>query len=148
MANSSGVYQDLLEFVKTNGDPRPEKWFFVYDSPDHVWASTILYLLFVWLGPRMMKERPAFDLRWFMIVYNAFQVMLSLYMVVELLYSTYLNGYNLICQPFSAKTTHLKPTELRMAQVTMLFILLQQGFLTPRGTFKKSRRYITSYCPQ
>ena len=123
-------YNDFLTFLKDNGDPRVGEWFLVYDDPIHVWILTALYVIFSsWLGPRIMKNRPAFDLRVFMIVYNAFQVLLSLYLVIELLYSIYLNDYNLICQPFSVKTAYLKPTELRVAKVNIQQSFVSYGFV-------------------
>ncbi|XP_067933604.1 very long chain fatty acid elongase 2-like [Watersipora subatra] len=115
--NSSGPYDDLLEWMRQNEDPRTKNWFMVHETPTAIWGLTAAYLMFVlWLGPLMMKGRAAFELRGFMISYNLFQVGLSLYMVTEIIYSMFINGYHPICQPFSAKTAHLNPLELRMAQ--------------------------------
>lgn len=53
-------------------------------SPMPTITLTVAYLYFVKkLGPRLMKNRPAFDLRLLMIIYNFTMVILSTYMFVE-----------------------------------------------------------------
>lgn len=111
-------FNNFLVSLKNESDPRTRGWFFVYDTPYHIWAVTTLYLIFVlWFGPKYMKNREPMNLRWLMIAYNAGLVGLSSYMVHEIWYSAYINGYNPICQPFDVKTTPQKPGELRMAKV-------------------------------
>lgn len=64
-------------------DPRTKNWFLVEDSPWPVWILTALYLVIVIVGPHLMRNRPAFDLKWFMVIYNLGLVALSLYMFLE-----------------------------------------------------------------
>ena len=110
--------EDFVESMKNESDPRTREWFFVYDTPYHIWAVTAVYLLFVtWLGPLHMKNREPLNLRWIMIIYNASLVVLSSYMVYEIWYSAYINSYHPICQPYDIKTTPYKPSEMRMAKV-------------------------------
>lgn len=109
---------EVLDFIRAEADPRTKDWFLVYNTPVYVLACSVLYLLMVVLGPRAMKNRPAFELRGFMIFYNASLVALSSYMVFEILYSAYLNNYNLLCQPYNPRTTPLIPSEMRMAKVS------------------------------
>jgi hypothetical protein len=45
-------------------------------------CATYVYLVKVW-GPNYMKDRPAKNLRTFLIWYNAFQVVLSTYIFVQ-----------------------------------------------------------------
>jgi len=115
--HSLQLYSQLMKAVRQVRDPRTKDWFLVYDTPVYVWGLSILYLLIVWLGPKAMKHRPAYDLRGFMMAYNAFLVALSAYMVGEIWYSAYLNSYNPICQPYNADTWK-RPGELRMAKVS------------------------------
>ncbi|XP_056377138.1 elongation of very long chain fatty acids protein 2 isoform X1 [Hyla sarda] len=61
-------------------------------------SLTILYLISIWLGTKYMKNRPAFSLRGHLIVYNFVVTLLSLYMLIELILSTWEGGYNLQCQ--------------------------------------------------
>ncbi len=75
----------LLTFscMLTVSDPRTRDWFLLNRTPVYVWALTILYLLFVWLGPKYMRNRPAYNLQAIMIIYNFGLVALSIYMFVE-----------------------------------------------------------------
>ncbi|XP_021116316.1 elongation of very long chain fatty acids protein 2 isoform X2 [Heterocephalus glaber] len=59
---------------------------------------TVLYLLSIWLGNKYMKNRPAFSLRGTLTLYNLGITLLSAYMLVELILSTWGGGYNLQCQ--------------------------------------------------
>ena len=52
-------------------------------SPWPTVALTVLYLLVVWLGPKFMTNRAAFDLKYLMIIYNFGLVILSFYMMYE-----------------------------------------------------------------
>ena len=54
------------------------------NSPGLMVMISLAYVLFVtWLGPRWMRDRKAFDLKNTLMAYNLFQVVLSIYMVVE-----------------------------------------------------------------
>lgn len=70
-------------------DPRTKDLFLLYDNPVYVWIITLVYILFVTLiGPRYMKNRPAFTFPRFLVVYNSILVVWSTYMFVEVSYST------------------------------------------------------------
>lgn len=75
----------------------------------------VTYFTLVIYGPRWMKDRKPFQLKWLLIVYNGFQVALSSYMFYEFLVSAYLSGYNLTCQPLDSS---MDPLSLRMADVS------------------------------
>lgn len=116
----AGIYTRGVKFfdsVRAEADPRTRNWLLVHDTPIYVWICSVLYLLLVWLGPKFMRNRPAFHLRRFMIIYNSFLVLLSVYMVHEIWYSAYINGYDPICQPYNSKRTSQIPLEMRMAKV-------------------------------
>ncbi|KAJ8306553.1 hypothetical protein KUTeg_017098 [Tegillarca granosa] len=53
------------------------------DNPVYVWILTVLYILFVYLGPKFMKNRKPFQFQAFMVIYNLGLVALSVYMFVE-----------------------------------------------------------------
>lgn len=119
-------YNASLELILDASDPRTRDWFMVYRTPVYVWAATLWYLIFALrLGPSLMKNRKPFELRNFMIVYNLFLVCLSAYMTFEILYSAYLNSYHPICETFSSKINPYRPSELRMAQVRPLILLIE-----------------------
>ena len=66
-----------------NLDPRTDGWFLM-SSPFPTLAIVASYIYFVKsLGPKLMKDVPAFDLKSVIIIYNIFQVLFSTYIVVK-----------------------------------------------------------------
>ncbi|XP_025110340.1 elongation of very long chain fatty acids protein 2-like [Pomacea canaliculata] len=63
-----------------------------------------------------MRNRPAFDLKWFMVIYNLGLVALSLYMFLEVLLSVWDAEYDLLCSVYN-KNSWTNPKELRVANV-------------------------------
>ena len=53
------------------------------DSPFVTYGLVLMYLVIVWVGPRIMKNREAFDLKPVLMVYNGALVVLSAYMFWE-----------------------------------------------------------------
>lgn len=87
-------YQDLLK----DGDVRSNELPFVRD-PLYVFVAGIAYLVMVIVGPRLMKNREAFQLRGVLIGYNFLSVALSIYMMWEFFRCSFLNpDFNLFCQ--------------------------------------------------
>ena len=73
------MYASVLLIFK---DPRVKDWFLM-DSPVLTYGMVLLYLLLVFVGPRFMKNREAFNLRGVLLLYNFSLVILSLYMCYE-----------------------------------------------------------------
>ncbi|KAJ8306556.1 hypothetical protein KUTeg_017101 [Tegillarca granosa] len=88
------------------------------DNPVYVWILTVLYILFVYLGPKFMKNRKPFQFQAFMVIYNLGLVALSVYMFVEIILSCYDIGYfkQPLCAPYNEQTRQ-NPKELRLANV-------------------------------
>lgn len=64
-------------------DPRVDGYWFM-GSPFPTMAICAFYVYFVKsLGPRLMKDRPAFDLKNTIIVYNIIQVVFSIWIVYK-----------------------------------------------------------------
>ncbi|GFS10408.1 elongation of very long chain fatty acids protein [Elysia marginata] len=99
-----------------HADPRTRHWLLVEDSPWPVWILTILYLVCVFVGPRIMRDRKPFSLQYFMVVYNLGLVVLSLYMFAELILSAYNASYDFQCAVYN-KDSISNPKELRVAKV-------------------------------
>lgn len=60
----------------------------------------VSYLYFcLYAGPRFMKDRKPFQLRNTLIVYNAIQVLVSIYLVYEGLEAGWRKHYSFTCQP-------------------------------------------------
>lgn len=112
----SQVYDYFQREVLPYGDPRSKDWLLLQSNPVPVWIITIAYLLFVVLGQKFMRNRPAYDLKGLMIVYNLGLVVWSLYMVIEIPIATWKADYNYICAELTDK--HRKdPREHRVAAV-------------------------------
>jgi len=114
------LLSDILDVIHENsekyGDSRMKYRFMLFDTPVPVWILTALYLAFVWAGPKYMKNRQAYSLRTFMVIYNIGLVFMSIYMFVEILLSTTAAGYQWMCSPYNEKTKN-DPRELRVVNV-------------------------------
>jgi hypothetical protein len=106
------MYDEFMPYA----DPRSKNWLLLNNSPIQVWCLTIAYLVFVWLGPKVMKNRPAFNLQKFMFVYNMALVGLSAYMFVEIILSCMDAGYGFLCATYNEERVK-DPKELRVANV-------------------------------
>jgi len=80
-------------------DPRVDDWMFM-SSPWPVLAICAVYYYVVRIaGPRFMKDRPPYDIKNIMIVYNLFQTFFSLWIFLKTC-SFWVSGkYNWLCQP-------------------------------------------------
>jgi len=74
------------------------------DSAFPTLALSFIYITFVLVGPSMMKNRPAFDLKKFVIAYNLSMVALSVYMLFELANAAYQLEMPLKCIPTTFST--------------------------------------------
>ncbi|XP_069476815.1 very long chain fatty acid elongase 2 [Ambystoma mexicanum] len=87
----------FVDYMFGPRDQRVRGWLML-DSYLPTFFLTLLYLISIWLGTKYMKNRPAMSLRGHLIVYNLGVTLLSLYMLIELILSTYQGRYNLQCQ--------------------------------------------------
>lgn len=65
-----------------HADKRVEKWPLM-DNPLPTLAISTSYLLFLWLGPKYMKNREPFQLRKTLVVYNFSMVFLNFFIFKE-----------------------------------------------------------------
>jgi len=113
-------YSDLwAEAKKNHSDPRTVNMFMM-DSPLPSALICLGYLIVVYLGPKFMANRPAFNIREVLLVYNFAMVALSGYLFYEFLAAGWLNGYTLGCQPVDYSRS---PQAMRMVHVCHLFFL-------------------------
>nr|AOY10780.1 elongation of very long chain fatty acids-like 2 [Clarias gariepinus] len=78
-------------------DPRVRGWMLL-DSCTPTLVLTFIYLLIVYIGPKYMKDKPAYSLKNVLLLYNFGVTMLSFYMLVELISASWSAGYKLKCQ--------------------------------------------------
>nr|XP_033785319.1 elongation of very long chain fatty acids protein 2 isoform X1 [Geotrypetes seraphini] len=100
MEQIKALDQEVNAFVDYMFGPRDSRvrgWLLL-DSYLPTFSLTLVYILSIWLGIKYMKDRPAFSLRGHLLVYNLGVTLLSLYMLIELVLSTWEAGYNLQCQ--------------------------------------------------
>ncbi|XP_011175025.3 elongation of very long chain fatty acids protein 4 [Solenopsis invicta] len=89
-------YNEVLNNAK---DPMVDTWFLM-ESPGPILCIISAYLIFVLkIGPKMMKNRPAFQLNTVMIAYNAFQVLFNIWVITLILeldfkYLFFIHGFN------------------------------------------------------
>lgn len=63
-------------------DERSKGWLLV-DSPKPTLIYTMLYLLIVWAGPKIMRKRKAFKLTWALVPYNLAMAYLNAYIAIQ-----------------------------------------------------------------
>ncbi|XP_070557481.1 very long chain fatty acid elongase 4-like [Ptychodera flava] len=71
--------RNFIDWCENGTDPRSKDWPLI-QTPWVTYGAVVAYLIIVWQGPKFMAKRKPFDLRQFMILYNAFLVVLSAYM--------------------------------------------------------------------
>ncbi|XP_064618993.1 very long chain fatty acid elongase 4-like [Lineus longissimus] len=116
ISNISNLYED---FIISRGDPRVQSWPLL-KTPTNTVAIIVMYLLMVKLGPRLMRDRKPFDLRWTLVPFNAFLVCLSTYIFYECISCVILSGYTLLCMGVDYSNS---PLALRMARVCWWFFI-------------------------
>ena len=80
--------KEILQWALTDAsDARTVGWFSM-DTPSFNWAMTAMYLLFVYMGPKVMEKREAWSVRGVMVVYNVGVIALNMYMFIEIFYQT------------------------------------------------------------
>ena len=91
-----GAWSDRLWELR---DKRVDGWFML-DSfwPTLLLVAAYLFIVKVW-GPRFMENRPPYNINTFLIYYNAAQVGLSAYIVIQLIRAGWLWEYSFRCQP-------------------------------------------------
>uniref|UniRef100_A0A1A9X125 Elongation of very long chain fatty acids protein n=1 Tax=Glossina brevipalpis TaxID=37001 RepID=A0A1A9X125_9MUSC len=77
-------FNELVELAYSTKDSRTHGWFLI-SSPVKVVMIIIAYLLLVLrIGPRFMKNRKAYDLKYTLAIYNLFQIIYNSHMFVTI----------------------------------------------------------------
>ncbi|KAG5667958.1 hypothetical protein PVAND_015917 [Polypedilum vanderplanki] len=91
--------QVYFNYLESLSDPRSKGWFMV-DSVVPALSCFIIYILIVFIGPKIMRNRKPFKLNNLLIFYNFFLVALNLYITLKILTSAYKLNYKFFCQPY------------------------------------------------
>jgi len=111
------MYNNILSI----GDKRVENWPLM-QTPVTTILILISYAFTIWLIKFVMSKRNAFDLRLLLILYNAFQVCVSLYITVEIVTVAVQSKYSLVCETVNYSTD---PLPLRMASAMWLYYIIK-----------------------
>jgi len=105
MALKYREFQILSDQIWDLRDRRVDGWFML-DSfwPTLLLVATYVYLVKIW-GPRFMKNREPYNISTFLVYYNAFQVILSAYIFIQLLRAGWAGEFSFRCQPVDYSTS-------------------------------------------
>lgn len=104
------------------GDPRVQDWFLMR-SPVPVVMMSIGYVIFSkYIGPRMMANKKAFDLRKTMIVYNMFHVAYNAWLLVDIWSLRNLFNVNLRCEPMNFSS---EPEQMALLSLGYWYFILK-----------------------
>lgn len=118
MALLEKLSQGWSDFIKS-GDVRSNKLPFIAD-PTYVIIASTLYLVIIKVGTRLMANQKPFDLRRFIIGYNFFSVIFSLWMMWEFFACSFLNpDFNLRYNGFDETDT--SPTAMRLVNAHLWY---------------------------
>jgi hypothetical protein len=110
-----------MDLIDANRDPRVDDWTLM----SSIWPTVGICLGYVflmkWVGPMYMKERPAYQVKELMMVYNILQIVFSGWVFIEC-YKLYVfpGTYSWHCQPVDYS---LHPEAVRILDIFYYFYL-------------------------
>ncbi|XP_074605483.1 very long chain fatty acid elongase AAEL008004-like [Brevipalpus obovatus] len=111
---------EQYNWLMDRGDPRLKNWPLV-ESPSPTIVLCLLYVYFVKiLGPELMANRKPLDLRYLMMVYNFFMIILNSYIFISGGVYGWFGKYNLLCQPMDYSMSR---DGYGMAQITWVYYI-------------------------
>ncbi|XP_060686501.1 elongation of very long chain fatty acids protein 4-like isoform X2 [Hemiscyllium ocellatum] len=106
MASTWEKIRDFYDWAVENGDKRTDPWFLVY-SPIPIIVTFIIYLLICKYGPKYMRNREPFNLKYVLLVYNFSLVAISAYIFWEFLVTSIRAKYSYLCEPVDYSNSEL-----------------------------------------
>ncbi|XP_013076487.2 elongation of very long chain fatty acids protein 4-like isoform X2 [Biomphalaria glabrata] len=110
-------FNHFYEWAFSVADERVSDWPLMWGYSPTL-AITALYLLAVNTLPKFMENRPAFNLKYTLVIYNFICVLINFHICSELLISSTMLGYSYSCQPVSYT---YDPYEIRIAKALWWF---------------------------
>lgn len=117
LAEHYQAFEDLF----ADGDPRVTRWPLVSKTPLPVTTLICGYLLVLYIGIKLMKNRQPFNLQKILVIYNFGLVVFSCYILTELLLSITAAKYSLVCQDYDEDHSNQDPKEFRVTSVIWVF---------------------------
>lgn len=118
-------YEWTWAFVDKRTDGRP-----FMQSVKPIIVMLCLYYSMVFFGPKIMRNRRPWKLKWVLITYNAFITILNFYIFALLAIGSYKKQYSWFCQPQSDSTD---PDEMKI--VNALYIYFTSKYIEFLDTF-------------
>lgn len=116
----SGIIETYKDVMYNRYDPRTIDWFLVrHPGPLLMILASYLYFS-TSAGPRYMRDKKPYELKYVMILYNIGQVFISMYLFYEALAGGWLFDYSYTCQPVDYSDN---PKSLRMANAVHLYFM-------------------------
>jgi elongation of very long chain fatty acids protein 7 len=94
-------------------------------TPNATITICLLYVLFVLIGPKVMKNKKPFNINNILVAYNLFACLFSGYLFYEFLMSGWLMDYSLGCQPVDYSNN---PKALRVGRLSYILSLSPISF--------------------
>ncbi|GAM19933.1 hypothetical protein SAMD00019534_031080, partial [Acytostelium subglobosum LB1] len=88
--------QTDYEYYLTLRDVRVMNWPLL-NRPNEMLYLIAAYLVFIFIGKKVMATRKPFELRYPLLAHNFILLLISLYITLESAYQAYNNGYTLMC---------------------------------------------------
>lgn len=112
-------------------DPRVRGWLLL-DSCTPTLVLTFIYLLIVYIGPKYMKDKPAYSLKNVLLLYNFGVTMLSFYMLVEVRERDRAKNPKIIKDENATRSTRMNK---RTRAVTL--VLVGRGLRTSKPSIRR-----------
>lgn len=103
-------------------DRRVDNWLLMSSPWPTITLCVAYWYCSIVLGPFLMKNRPAFELKAWIQVYNVFQVAISAYIFWEAGMGGWFTQYNHICQPMVLDSDP-NSSAMRLARATHIYFL-------------------------
>ncbi|KAL5007553.1 hypothetical protein ScPMuIL_016359 [Solemya velum] len=113
------VYEvrEFYDWALSVSDDRVKDWFLMQAYTPTI-VLTVVYLIAVWLGPKLMENREPFQLKTPLFIYNIVLVIINFHICSELFLSSWRLNYSYSCQPVSYTDD---PNEMRIAKALWWF---------------------------
>lgn len=131
-------YERKMEQLWDLRDKRVDGYFMM----DSIWPTLAIVALYVYIvkiwGPNFMKDRKPYNINTFLIFYNAFQVIVSAYLFIQMLRSGWGTDYSYKCQPVDYSNS---PNALMMLNAAHLYYLSKFSEFVDTFCFVARKKY-------